>query len=313
MGAFDEQSLWNKSKVLVDRALRARDDGDNTDFHLWAAVCLEILGKSVLAHIHPTLVADPSDFGSLLTAAGQPTGTNHRSITAKTVFERLGTAIPDFDERMKRECMLMANRRNAELHSGETPIVGLDVRSWVPPFWRAANVLLKDAGRSLEEWVGGTEGTRVKAILADAAELLRQTVLARIERRRNDWNERYPQDSTERREAESRASARPFPARLVQSADGFEDATCPACRQKAWLSGFIGDEEIVRVEADPDPDWGPGFYEISRITYDVEGLHCPECGLVLEGRDEIAIAGLSPDFVRDDEREPDYEPDYGND
>lgn len=311
MTAFNHDSLWNKSKIFVDRAIRARDNDDSTDFHLWAAIALELLGKAALSAIHPTLVADPNDIESLLSAAGRATGTNRRSITAKTLFDRLNKVVPEFEERLKRECMLMANRRNAELHSGESPIDGLDPRAWVPSFWRAADVLLRHQGKTLADWLGTDEATRVGAVLEDAAELTRQTVAARIERRRNDFNTRYPPDSPERQLEELRAASRPIPPRLLTAADAFEDTPCPSCGTRGWLFGSVGDEEYVEVEYE-DGEWGPMTVQILKTRYDVEEFHCPECGLRLEGRDEIAIADLPPDFEREEEQEPDYEPEYGN-
>lgn len=137
MTAFDCETLWSKSRVFIDRALVARDAHDDLGFHLWAAIALELLAKAALAAIHPALIADPSHFKSLLSACGRPAGTSYRTVTAKTVFERLRTISNKFDERMMRECMVMADRRNAELHSGESPLVGLDQRGWVPPMWRS--------------------------------------------------------------------------------------------------------------------------------------------------------------------------------
>ena len=55
------------------------------------------------------------------------------------------------------------------------------------------------------------------------------------------------------------------------------------------------------------------YYEIVTTKYDVEGFRCPECGLHLDGRDEVAVADLLPEFEREEEREPDHEPEYGND
>lgn len=313
MTAFEHESLWNKSKVFVDRAIRARDNGEPIEFHLWAAVALEMLGKATLAQIHPTLVADPSHIQSLLTAAGRPSGVNMKSIAAKTVFERLRLTVPSFDERMERECMLMANRRNAELHSGESPIVGLDPRSWVPPFWKAAEVLTAHQNRSLEVWLGADEAGRVREVLRDTAELVRQTVIARIQRRRAEIDARYAPGTRERLEAEIRAAARALPARFYGSADAFEESGCPACGMKGWLFGSTGDEEVVEIEGEPDSGWGPGYYEIVRTTFYVEEYRCPECGLRLEGRDEVSIADLPSEFETDEEREPDYEAEYGND
>ena len=44
-----------------------------------------------------------------------------------------------------------------------------------------------------------------------------------------------------------------------------------------------------------------------------EELRCPTCDLSLMGSDEIGAAGLN--YIREDqqEREMEYEPDYGND
>lgn len=313
MSAFDHQSLWNKSKVFVDRAMRARDNGDSLEFHLWATIALELLGKATLARLHPSLVADPSHFPSLLAACGRQNTPSLKSITAKTVFDRLKSVVHAFDERMEKECMLMANRRNAELHSGETPLVGLEPKAWVPAFWRVSKVLIADQGQSLEDWLGVEEAQRVDAILADAAELTRQTVLARISRRSTDMDIRFPPATDERREAEARANARPIPISYDQSADTYEDTTCPACRMKGWLFGSLRDEEVITVEGETDLEWGPMHFEIVQLTYDVEEFRCPECGLRLEGRDEIAIAGLPPEIEREEEQEPDYGPEYGND
>jgi hypothetical protein len=82
---------------------------------------------------------------------------------------------------------------------------------------------------------------------------------------------------------------------------------------KGWLLGSVADEEVKHVEADPDEEWGSMYFEMVETTYDVEEYCCTECGLRVEGRDEVAVAGLPADFVREDEREPDYEPEYGND
>lgn len=307
MTAFLYDALWSKSKVFVDRAIRARDNGDDVEFHLWATISLELLGKAALARIHPTLVADPNSFSSLLAACGRETSKETRSITAKTVFERVQTISRHFDERMRRECMLMANRRNSELHSGESPVEGLDPARWVPSFWRAANVLILEQEQNLEEWIGPAEAARVVAILADAAEVLRQTVLGRIERRRAEFNERYPQGSEERAEVAMRANARSLPARYLGIADADEEADCPACGLKGWLFGFECGEDVIDEDRDEF-----GYIQIVRVTYCAGEFRCLECGLVLDGSTEIANTELPEEFEREEQREPDYEPDYGN-
>jgi len=305
-------ALWNKSKLFVDKALRARDINDDQEYYVWASIAMELLGKAALAHIHPVLVADPTHFQSLLAACGRSTTVDTKSITARTVYERVKAITPEFDERMSRECMNLASRRNAELHSGDAPTVGLDVRAWVPAFWRAADVLCRCQQSDLEAWLGPDEAGRVRAILADAAELARQTVLARIDRRRREFDSRFPRKSRERHDLEIQNASRSLPARYLSLADAFDDVECPACSLKAWSFGYEQEEEILE-EPEPgyyDEDYPPE--ELVRTTYGVDSFRCIECNLVLDGRDEIEIAGLPDEFAREEFRVPAYEDDYGN-
>jgi len=88
MNAFDAEALFSKSQVFVERGLRARDAGEFDVFHMWAALALELLGKSTLAAVHPALIADPTKIESLLYACGRQVSDEVRSITAKTIYER---------------------------------------------------------------------------------------------------------------------------------------------------------------------------------------------------------------------------------
>ena len=312
MTAFDHSALWNKAKMFIDRALSARDHSDEVGYHLWAATAMEVIGKAALSFVHPTLVADPSHLYSLMTAAGKSVGTERRSITARTVFERLQLVVPSFDKKMADECMLMANRRNAELHSGETPIVGLNVKNWVPHYWRSVDTLVCFQAKSLDELIGTDEAARVREILRDAAELTRQTVLARLHRCAIDIDQRYPQGTSDRIEAERRSRMRPLPPQYQTAADSFDSASCPSCSMNGWLFGTISDEEIHLLE-ESDGDYGPSFIERIETTYAVEEFRCPECSFRVVGRDEVSIARLPAIFVHEEERVPDYDPEYGND
>ena len=309
MPAFKHEALWNKSKIFVDRALQARDDNDEMAFHIWASMGLELLGKAALSHVHPALVADPNHFNSLLAACGGSTGTGRRSVTAKTVFERLRSISTAFDERMSRECMVMADRRNAELHSGESPLVGLDPRNWVPAFWKAASVLVATQEKTLEDWLGPDEAARVAAILLDTAEVHRQTVLARIARRAAEFALRSPAGTQQLQHAEQRARIRPAPPASSEAA--YNMVTCPGCGLDVWALGYEADRELIDEQYDED-EYYYHYLQIWRVFYGIETLACPECELVLEGREEIEIAEVDADFDEEREEEPDLDEEYGN-
>jgi hypothetical protein len=311
--AFSSGALWAKSKSFIDKAFRSRDNGDELEFNLWSAMALEILGKAALARIHPVLIADPNDLGSMLHACGVKDPPDKRTVTAKTVFERLTHLSPSFDERMKKDCLRIANRGNAEMHSGESPMVGLDQSAWVPTFWRCASTIVEIQERTLVEWIGSAEADRVNALLADESQLLAQSVKARIERRSLEYADRFRLGSPERNNAMVSAAMREAPLRIYMEADDLDDCDCPACGAKGWLLGFKWDEKVVDKGIDDDEEGGTGPYETVNTTHNVDGFRCLECQLILDGREEVDAAQLPSEFEREETREPEYEPYYGND
>jgi hypothetical protein len=313
MIAFDADALWAKSKTFIERGLKSRDDGDFSTFHTWAALALELLGKAALSRIHPALVADPTKFESLLVACGRDVTDDTRSITAKTTYERLVVLSKDFDDRAKRFCMLMANRRNEELHSASSPTSDLDPRAWVPEYWRITLVICGLAGRELEHWVGEEEGKRAREVSADASRVLTAAVEARISRCRNDFNERYPANSADRKVIVEAANKALWPAGskdFVETYDHHLRAECPACSARGWLFGDEVGRHRHPIEYDHETQ---AVWQIEDRSYYTEAFACTACTLRLVGRVELDAAEFPEDFTEEHEVEPDFEPDYGND
>lgn len=128
--ALDPESLLTKSKLYIQKSLLRKESGDLDEYQLWASLALELLGKSSLAGLHPSLVADPNHASSLFAAAGVNLSTDIKTIAAHTLFERLRHVIPKFDEKTKKFCSEIALRRNSELHSGETPFKSMRLDAW---------------------------------------------------------------------------------------------------------------------------------------------------------------------------------------
>lgn len=216
---FEYEALWAKSRSFVERSLRARDDEDEIAFHLWAAFALEMLAKSTLASIHPCLVADPSKLHSLLGACGIRRSDELRTIGAATAFERLGYIDKRFDKKNVDSAKLIAERRNAEVHSGASPAISDD--AWVPSFWNIADLMLSMQTKTLEDWVGREEALRVRDVVSGRNKLHVANVRARIARRAREFALRYPQGSAERSLLADTARVAPVPRRLTVQADGF--------------------------------------------------------------------------------------------
>lgn len=309
---FSAEALWAKSTDFIARGLTARDEGDELEFHLWCALALELIGKSALATVSPALVADPNHFPSMLDACGGKAAVDKKSITARTAFERLKDVNPKFDEHMKNQSIAIAGRRNAELHSGDSPTVGLDQRVWVPTFWRCATTIVEGQGRAIHDWIGVEEGKRVEIFLADVSKLLQETVRARVARRKSDYDRRFPPGSPDRATAATHAAARTVPHRVLRNADAVEEHTCPSCECQGWMLGYESGEDVDGPHVATDIDGEVYAYEIVTTFYSVEGFRCEECGLRLEGREETEAADLPETFQRDESRAPQYEEDYGN-
>jgi hypothetical protein len=308
--ALERDALYAKSQVYIRRGLRAQAGKDAEEYQLWASLALELLGKAALANVHPALVADPTHSPSLFAACGRQLLADIRTIAAKTVFERLGHIDKTFDTRHQKFCEQMALRRNAELHSGESPFSGMSAEAWEREFWGAVEAVLGMQDETLETWLGA-EGSKAPAMIIEQAdEALQWAVKNRLVRCEEDFGKKY-QDPNKR--AQTVAESEKFrywesPKRLHWLYDGYERHTCPACGSKGVIGGSLWSEE-----ASPDQDEGDPTLEWVDRTFGSDEFFCSACELQLYGSREVLAAGLPEEFVLSDIRERRFEPEYGND
>lgn len=308
--AFDRDALYAKSQLFIRRALRAKTEGDNDVHHLWCSLALELLGKAGLATLSPALVADPTHRDSLFAACGKVIGSDLKSITAKTVFERLPFLTKRFDANTTRFCEQLAYRRNADLHSGEAPFAGMKLEAWERQFWHAAEVILSAQGQTLDGWLGADAATGPSEVLQHALDATVGAVAARIESHRLQFNEAHKSDKQRKAAIEASQHARiaDFVSEFSFGLDSVTPVECLACKATAALGASLWEEEVLD-EYQPDaPEW-----ESIEKTYLVEGLYCPTCGLRLNSRQEVTAAGFDEEFKETEERDRIYEPEYGND
>ncbi len=84
------------------------------------------------------------------------------------------------------------------------------------------------------------------------------------------------------------------------------------------MAGIQYSEEIVEREMEEHVDeydmWdADGPWETVAKSYSAEELHCPVCDLHLKGEAELDAADIDPEHLEYEEREAEFEPDYGND
>ncbi|RVV99905.1 hypothetical protein EKE94_04385 [Mesobaculum littorinae] len=305
--AIDSDALHAKSKVYVGRALARKGVGDLDEYQLWASLALELLGKAALARKHPSLVVDPTHWQSMFVAAGINVTTDVKTIAAKTLFERLTHLVPRFDKTVQKFCQDIAERRNAELHSADLPFRTMRLDAWEARYWHACDTILHQMGSSLEKWLGAADAKAPRQLLEEAANALDAAVKIRVEAAKERFG---ALKKSERERLAAEADLRE-PHHQVELFKGRYDEiwveSCPACKCRAFMTGEQSSEEISE-ERDEYAIW-----EIVDREFLGEEFRCPTCDLMLMGSDEIDASGLS--YIHEDqqEREMEYEPDYGND
>lgn len=309
MQEWTSDALWNKAKTFGERAFTAERNGDL--FPLFASLSLEMLGKAVLAKVHPVLIADPREGKDLLYAFGYPTTENPKSIAAKTVFNRLVVIVPDFTTDDERACLLMADRRNAELHTGEFAFREFPNGKWLPDFYRVTKVLVEHLGFELEDYLGHQEAKAARQIIQNVEAKLKKEVNDRISKAKRSL-EPLRGEELERRKADNEP-----PSDHVYSLQGLIAIAraCPACGSKGRL--------FVNAIGSTPARLHDGEIMVQRI-YAPTRFECKVCDLSLSGTGELSITDLADQIAIDVAVDPaemfDLQPDvyvpeddYGND
>ncbi|TNE43201.1 MAG: hypothetical protein EP345_04665 [Sphingomonadales bacterium] len=304
--AISEEALLGKSRAYIAKALRRKGEQDLEEYQLWASLALELLGKAALAHRHPCLVVDPTHSPSLFVAAGVSATTDVKTITAKTLFERLRHLIPAFDENVRQNCQAISERRNAELHSGDVPFKAMKVEAWEARYWYACNITLASMGRNLDDWIGEGEAKEKQQLLAIAAEKLKASVAVKIEAAKVKIQGTSQKTRDQLIEEAAARSAVHYSDLFKWANDNTWEAKCIVCTAKGFLAGDSVSEEVIEETYDDGP------WETVEITYSADEFACPVCDLHLTGQAEVLAAGYELEHAETDERQIEYEPEYGN-
>ena len=305
--AINDEAFLAKSKVFIGRALARKVAEELDEYQLWASLALELLGKAALARKHPCLVVDPTHWQSMFVAAGINVTTDVKTISAKTLFERLTHLVARFDKSIQTFCQSIAERRNAELHSADLPFRNMRLDAWEARYWHACDTILQQMGSSLESWLGAADARAPRQLLDEATNALLSAVKLRVETARENFQKKKKSER-ERLVVESELSEPQHQIGLFKGAyDEIWTETCPSCGCRAFMSGEQSGEDISEKHDEYD------IWEIVDREFVGEELRCSACNLSLLGSNEIEAAGLDYIYGDQQERELEYEPDYGND
>lgn len=310
--AISHDALFAKSQVHAKRSIEAKELGRETDCQLWAATALELLAKAQLAGIHSCLAveADKGNLNSLLEACGISTGSVVKAIGAADAYARLKHTVPNFTTPVFTECKKLADRRNAELHSGEAACASMPYQAWEGDFWNAADLILKSMGMDLQEWLGA-DAKAPKALLKAHHQAEAKAAKQRVKHHATEFKS-TPDGKLGREKFEllvEKTRKQPIDLSVFHYLYAeYWHYKCPSCK----TYGAVAGDETWEQEADDQSSADYG-YQILERGYSPSEFHCPTCKLSLVGDDAVRAAGIDDEMIQEREVEISYEPEYGND
>lgn len=308
--AISADALLAKSKLYAHRSLQAKSRSEEDVYQIWAALALELLAKASLANIHPCLVVDPTNPNSLLEACGINTDTKVKTIDVHVVYARLKHTVPKFGTPNAEACLRISQRRNAELHSGLAAFSGIHADTWEGEFWSTAQLILASMRLELTDWVG--KDSQIPSDLArHFHEIKRQAARQRVADSKQQFEKPDGKKLSKKEIEVFREKSKSLAWYLYRKhfcylLDNYTEQTCPACGCKAFMGGDRIDEQVI------DQDLYSGYETVVKYYLPME-FYCPTCELHLDGNEELEAADLEHEYNEEEERQIEYEPEYGND
>lgn len=286
---WSADSLYNKAKLFARRA--HEEAVASALFGFWMSLSLELLARAAIASIHPVLLADPQQQDNIHYAFGIIPKNPPKSIQAKTLFARCSVFIIGFTDKMSGHCLIMADRRNSELHTGAAAFEGIDNSKWLPQTYEVVEVLLTHLKRDFLDFLG-EHGAAAVATLKDRRDTIKKEVQEKIAAARKAFEQQNVGEKSVRVAASLVAVDG-----LVKASRLRRKVECPACTNTAVMSG----EAVGRSPARIDEENGTIKREVRVLP---NQLTCPVCNLSLNSFQELNEAGLGNLYTLGEEEDP---------
>lgn len=253
---------------------------------------LELLARSSLSQIHPALLADPKEPDNIQYAFGKIPKAVPKSIAAKALYSRCSIFIDGFTDMMAGHCLVMADRRNSELHTGAAVFESLETSSWLAQTYEVMDILLQHLNSSFGEFVGDEHKAFAVDMLKDRRDNIKKEVLDKISAAKQSFEKQTLEWKAERLAATSLTrDSWIAQSRLRKS------CTCPACRSKAVMGG----ESVSRGPARIDESSGSISREVRVLP---NTIFCPLCSLSLTVYQQMKEAKLGGIYTVEEIEDP---------
>lgn len=284
---WERASLWNKACLYTQRALA--QDREQDTFGLWAAMALELLARSAVSKVSPTLLADPDkDQKNVLYALGLGSGGAPKSIPISQVLVLCKALIPSFTENDAKAATALVARRNEELHTGAAAFAEYPTQNWLVGLYRCCKVLSEFQEESLSTLMGQQEADAAQRILDETQRNLDERIKSLIGAHIRVFNNK---DAAEQESLRAEAANQ---GELL-SHQKHHRVNCPACKCVATVQGEVHGGEHV--------EHGNNKIVVRQDVVPTK-FQCIACGLKLTGYGELLAAGVADNFTHRTEYSP---------
>ncbi|WES99321.1 MULTISPECIES: hypothetical protein [Chryseobacterium] len=280
--SWEREPLFVKSKLFFEKGFD--EDKESPFFGLWCAMGLELLARSAVAHISPTLLADPDpSHQNLLHALNLgSTKSKKKSLITVQVLSLCQTLITSFTQEHFKICSAIINQRNEELHTGSAAFDDYPTSQWIAGFYKCCKILSEFQGESLNSLLGDEVEKEANMILSEVEEEVIGKTNSLIASYKKVFENKDEKDKKKLAE-ESEKNSEKLAYR------GHHRVDCPACGSLATVIGEPYGKENVETQIDEI---------IVRQSILPTSFHCIACELKINGYNALTAANLSNHYTR---------------
>ena len=280
--SWEREPLFSKAKLFFEKAYE--EDKEEIYFGLYCALGLELLARSAVSHVSPTLLAEPDkDHQNLLHALNLGSAKSQRkSIGIVQVLLLCQHLITEFTESNFISAKAIVNRRNEEVHSGAAAFDEYPTQKWIAGFYKCCKLLSEFQGESLNSLFGDEIQKEAELILEEVEEEVIGKTKSSIAAHKKVFENKDP-DS----QAELKATAEKTGASLAYK--GYHRVKCPAC----GCQGAVFGEPYGKQKVEHTDDKIVVRQSILPTKY-----NCTACELKLTGYNTLKAADIANHYTR---------------
>ncbi|ROI14917.1 hypothetical protein [Epilithonimonas hominis] len=280
--SWEREPLFKKSKLFFEKAFD--EDKESPFFGLWCAMGLELLTRSSLAYISPTLLADPdASHQNLLHALNLGVSKSKRkSLITIQVLSLCQTLITDFTEYHFKVSSAIINQRNEELHTGSSAFDEYPASRWLADFYKCCKILSEFQGESLNSLLGDDVEKEANMILSEVQEEVTGKTKSLIAAHKKVFEGKPTDDQAVLKEEATKSSDR-------LAYRGHHRVNCPACNSLATVIGESYGKQNIEATVDKI---------VVRQSILPTKFSCIACELKIEGYNALAVVDLANPYTR---------------